>query len=396
MNKAITYSCHGFNDNLPKGKASGELTVYESSIECKIATSSYSIPLTGLVISMGGASDRLVFLAHPSLPGWRFYTSDRSILNNTFLRRHESLKQPLRKARSVRLLNWTLLATVTLTIILLPLFFFTKADKISKIVARQIPLEWEQQLGKAAYEQFMLSAQPMDEQVTNDLLRPMTTHLEQALVNNSYDFTFTVVNNEELNAFALPGGYIVIHSGLILTAESAEELLGVLAHEIAHVIEQHGIRNMVASAGTFAVMAALLGDLSGISGAIATVAPLLINQSYSRDFEREADEIGYQLLVDANINPQGLTQFFDKILEKEKLAFAHIEDENVRDTVVNSTTFLSSHPTTEERIKRLQNMKSNNEKNFRDLSAEFDQLQSAVKQFTAINTSGEIQNGSGN
>ena len=396
MNKVITYPCHAFNNNLPKGKISGELTVYESSIECKIAGSSHSIPLAGLAIKMGGASNRLVFLNHPSIPDWNFYTSDRSILNNAFLRRHEPLKQSLRKARSVRLLNWVLLAIVTLTIILLPLLFFTKADNISKLIARQIPLEWEQQLGNAAYKQFMMSAQPMDEQVTADLLHPMTTHLQQALINNSYDFTFTVVNNAELNAFALPGGYIVIYSGLVLKAESAEELLGVIAHEIAHVTEQHGIRNMVASAGTFAVIASLLGDLSGISGAIATTAPLLINQSYSRDFEREADEIGYKLLVDANINPQGLTQFFDKMLEKEKLAFANIENENVRDTVINSTIFLSSHPTTEERIKRLQNMESNKVKGFRDLSAEFDQLQLAVKQFVASNTSEEIHNGSGN
>ena len=310
MNEVITYFCHGFNDELPNGKASGKLVIYETTVEYTVGPHQLRMPLADLQIKMGGASNRLVFLSHRSLPGWTFYTSDRRILKNVFLRRQKSLKPHLRKARSVRLFNWAVLAAVILAVIALPLLFFSKSGDISKIVARQIPLEWEQQLGETAYAQFNTSAQKMDKEVTANLLQPMTVHLEQALIDNPYNFTFTIVNNAELNAFALPGGYIVIHSGLILTAESAEELLGVIAHEIAHVTEQHGVRNVIASAGTFAIVAALFGDISGISGAIATAAPLLINQSYSRDFEREADDVGYKLLVDANIDPRGLTRFF--------------------------------------------------------------------------------------
>ena len=396
MNEVITYPCHGFNDDLPKGKASGNLTVHKTTIEYTIGDKHFCLPLADLQITLGGASDRLVFLTHPSLPEWRFYTSDRRILKNAFLRRYKPLKKEVNKARSLRLFNWAILAVVISVLIALPVFFFSKADVLTTMIARQIPVEWEQQLGKTTYAQFIASAQKMDEETATSLLKPMTIHLEQALINNPYDFNFTIINNPELNAFALPGGYIVIHSGLILAAESAEELLGVIAHEIAHVTEQHGIRNMIASAGTFAIVAALFGDISGITGAIATAAPLLINQSYSRDFEREADDIGHQLLVDANIDPQGLTQFFDKILSKEKLAFDHIEDENVRDSVINSTVFLRSHPTTEERIQRLQTITLDQQQNFRNLDAEFDQLKQAVQQFVTNNKPGEKHNESGN
>jgi len=122
----------------------------------------------------------------------------------------------------------------------------------------------------------------------------------------------------------------------------------------------------------------------------------LINQSYSRDFEREADSIGYRLLVETNIDPQGLTRFFKKIFAEEKLAFTNINDERNRHAVIDSMVFLRSHPTTEERIKHLQHMALKRQESFRDLSAEFDQLQLAVKQFVTSNTPEEIHNGSSN
>ena len=396
MNEIITYPCHGFSDDLPKGRASGHLAVHKTTIECTIAGHHCRMPLEGLQIRPGGASDRLVFLTHQSLPGWSFYTSDRGILKNAFLRRQEPLTQSLRQVRSVRLFNRAVLALTLIIIVALPLIFFTRVDNITKIIARQIPIEWEQQLGKTAYEQFGANAQQMDAKVTAGLLQPMTIYLEQTLTDNPYYFTFTIINNAELNAFALPGGYIVIHSGLVLEAESAEELLGVLAHEIAHVIEQHGLRKMITSVGTFAMVAALFGDINGVSGTIAAAAPLLINQSYSRDFEREADSVGHNLLVNANIDPRGLASFFEKIRAREKLVFNGVEDENNRDAVINSTALLRSHPATGERIKNLQQMGLNRTGDFRDLSLEFNRLQMAVRQFITGNTVEETHNGSRN
>lgn len=178
MNEVITYSCHGFNDDLPKGKASGTLTIYENSIACNIAGHSCSMPLAGLQIKMGGAGDRLVFLTHPSLPDWSFYTSDRNILNNVFLRRQQPLKQHLRKAQSLRLFNWVILTIAVLAMVALPLIFFANIDNMSRIIARQIPLAWEQQLGETAYEQFSASVQKMDKKIADSLLKPMTIHLE--------------------------------------------------------------------------------------------------------------------------------------------------------------------------------------------------------------------------
>ena len=190
MHEIITYSCHGFNDDLPKSKASGKLIIHKTTVECTVADRHCRMPIEGLKIKMGGASDRLVFLTHPSLPGWSFYTSDRSILKNAFLHQQKPLKPHLRRAQSVRLFHWAVLAVVVLVIVALPLLFFTKADSISKIIAQQIPTEWEQQLGETAYEQFSQSAQKMDKTITANLLKPMTIHLERALTNNSYDFTF--------------------------------------------------------------------------------------------------------------------------------------------------------------------------------------------------------------
>ena len=95
-------------------------------------------------------------------------------------------------------------------------------------------------------------------------------------------------------------------------------VLGVLAHEISHVTEQHGVRQIMARAGVALTAQALLGDVNGMMAMIAAATPMLLSQSYSRDFESDADEHGFDLLEKADIDPNGLVSFFEKIMEEEK------------------------------------------------------------------------------
>lgn len=126
-----------------------------------------------------------------------------------------------------------------------------------------------------------------------------------------YTFRFAVVDDPAINAFALPGGYVTVHMGLLDAADSGEEVAAVLAHEMRHVTERHGLRRIARQLGGAAALGMIFGaaDL----GALGGVAIGLMGRAYDRDQEREADEEGHALLVAAQIDPRGMVTFFDRL-----------------------------------------------------------------------------------
>jgi predicted Zn-dependent protease len=152
--------------------------------------------------------------------------------------------------------------------------------------------------------------------------------------------------DKSVNAFALPGGYIVLNTGLLMAAKSPEELAGVIAHEAAHIALQHGLKQMISSAGTYALFQSLFGDASGLIAVIADNSAFLLTRKYSRDYEREADDRAWDYLLAANIDPRGMTDFFHTLLAAQ--------EKNNLNPLENALNFLSTHPTSRERIEHLQ------------------------------------------
>ncbi len=152
-------------------------------------------------------------------------------------------------------------------------------------------------------------------------------------------FKVIVVDWDLLNAFATPGEQIVLTRGLIAKAKSPDEVAGVLAHEMGHGLELHPETGIVRTLGLVAGTELLLG---GAGGSIANIGLLLAQLSYSREAEREADEQALRLLRGAAISPQGLLDFFDRILEIEN-----------KDGTSSGPAVLKSHPQTEERKERV-------------------------------------------
>lgn len=161
------------------------------------------------------------------------------------------------------------------------------------------------------------------------------------------EVTVFVVDSPRINAFALPGGYIGINSGLIDAARSESELGGVVAHEIAHVTQRHIARRMMDNEGTGMRTAALvlagilIGSQNPQAGAAATMGGLASSiesqLAYSREYEREADRIGMRTLAAASLDPRGMPRFFEQLLEENRYR---------RDPL----PFLGTHPLTTERI----------------------------------------------
>jgi len=166
-------------------------------------------------------------------------------------------------------------------------------------------------------------------------------------------FEFFVVRDPMLNAFALPGGYIGVHSGLILAAHSESELAGVLAHEISHVTQSHlarmfGKQSEIQLVSLLTMAVALLAARSNpdvaIGAAISGQAAGIQQQlNYSRDFEREADRFGLDLMEKAGYDTRGMGSFFERLLQFGRLY------EN------NAPGYLRTHPLTTERITDMEN-----------------------------------------
>jgi len=170
----------------------------------------------------------------------------------------------------------------------------------------------------------------------------------QNLVRNSdakVPFTIKVIDTEEVNAFALPGGFFFVNSGLLLKTESEAELAGVMAHEIAHVAARHGTRQ--ATRGEIAQLSTIpLIFLGGWTGyGIRQAASVLVPVgflSFSRGFESEADLLGLEYMYKSGYDPTAFVDFFEKIqsLEKKKPG--------------TMAKVFSSHPMTEDRIQTAQ------------------------------------------
>ena len=156
-------------------------------------------------------------------------------------------------------------------------------------------------------------------------------------------YTFQVVNSNVVNAFALPGGYIYINRGVIERASNASELAGVMSHEIAHVVERHGIEQVQRAQNANMGLALLYGVLLGRNpGGLEQIGiqagGTAVFASYGRDAEREADLRGVEFMVRAGYDPQGMVSFFNKLLSERRRNPSRLEQ------------WFATHPLTEERI----------------------------------------------
>jgi len=163
---------------------------------------------------------------------------------------------------------------------------------------------------------------------------------------------------KQVNAFATPGGYLYVYTGLLMAADNEAELAGVWGHESGHVVARHSARQMVDTMGLETVLGIALGqnpnELAQLAATLAAKGALL---SYSRQDETEADEFGARYAAQAGYDPRGLITFFQKLkaMEGQQPAFAK---------------YLSDHPATEDRITHLQQFISEKQLSGSELGAE--------------------------
>ncbi|MEZ6004910.1 MAG: M48 family metallopeptidase [Planctomycetota bacterium] len=176
-----------------------------------------------------------------------------------------------------------------------------------------LPPTVDESLGSAAQEEMDAGGEVLENPVVDAALRTMLDRLQPHDQSGVFKYEFRVVRSDVENAYALPGGYLTVFSALIESADRPEQVAGVLAHEIAHVTQRHGLRRMGHQAGTMVGISLLVGNVSGLEAMAIQFFTLAHVNLYSQAQETNADLEGLRMLHAARIDPSGLIDFFEKL-----------------------------------------------------------------------------------
>ena len=206
-----------------------------------------------------------------------------------------------------------------------------------------ISLEEEWQLGQQLSQDIARQIPLNQDPVVNQYVQQMGQRIVAQTNMANLPWNFHVVNDPSINAFAIPGGHVYIHTGLINASANASELAGVMAHEIAHVLERHSTEQISRQYGLSVLAGLVLGqDPGGLQRLAAEIVAGGALARYSREAEREADEVGLQAMNLAGYNPQGMVAMFNTLLASRQTSPGRVE------------RFFSTHPLTEDRIRATQ------------------------------------------
>jgi Zn-dependent protease with chaperone function len=248
------------------------------------------------------------------------------------------------RERTGRIVFWS--AATAVSIILCVLFLI---PLLAETLTPLIPIEYERRIGKAVDNQVrtIFRGKVCEAPEGAAALRAMTQRLSRVRgVDASLDVA--VLESEVPNAIALPGGRIYIFKALLEEAESADELAGVLAHEIGHVVHRDGLRKLIQSTGTSYLFGLLFGDVTG-GGAIVFASRYLIDSAYSREAEAAADDFAGKTMVSLS-RPAHPMALLLKRIEADEDEDEQEDDGNER----GIPAFLSTHPITDQRLKALE------------------------------------------
>lgn len=190
-------------------------------------------------------------------------------------------------------------------------------DPLVGMAVDQIPVDWEKNLGQAALQEMLKQQKVVQDPELRQALDEIGQRLVGAAGSQLYTFHFVIVESGQVNAFALPGGQVVVFTALLAKSDGPEEVAGVLAHEMQHVLRRHSLKRLVRNLGFVAAAQIAFGDVGGFLALTSQLATDLMLLKFDRGQESEADRLGLELLIAARIDPQGLPAFFEKMAREE-------------------------------------------------------------------------------
>ena len=343
----MTHNALCFGPEFPATGLPGHVEVTSAGLTVRFEPESSAIdqlnlPFSTVSVSAGGLDhDQLVVRWGAPAHAQMLYLKDPILIRAIRSTAPEELTKDLEgtaaKVRRLRARNRTVWAVVLAVIVGVMLAFWFSTDLLVQWAVDRVPPEWERRLGQSAYQEFLQQQTVIKEGPSVAAVHEISGRLIEHLPKSPYTFELSVVKNDVVNAFALPGGYVVVFTGLLERAQSGEEVAGVLSHEFNHVLERHGLERIVKQLGVVAVVGIIFGDQQGLAGIMKQVGTELLSLKFGRAQETEADVTGLQLLHRARIDPAGMVSFFQRLSEQEQ----------------GRVEWLSTHPMSAARAERL-------------------------------------------
>jgi predicted Zn-dependent protease len=247
-----------------------------------------------------------------------------------------------------------LIAAILACTLAVPPAFADELPELGDAASNDLSLGTEKKIGQQIMHEIRWREPSyLDDADVEAYLNQLGNRLAAVSNDPGFGFYFFPINDPNINAFAMPGGYIGVHTGLIVSAQTESELASVLGHEISHVTQRHIARQVFQSkqigmASMVAMALALLaarssGQMAGAAIATTQAGAISAQLAFSRDFEREADRQGFDILRKAGFDVRGMGVFFERLQKSVRLY------EN------NATAYLRTHPLTGERLTDIQN-----------------------------------------
>jgi beta-barrel assembly-enhancing protease len=208
-----------------------------------------------------------------------------------------------------------------------------------------ISLEEEWALGQQLEADIARQMTIVRDPAANAYINSMGQQMVSRTSMGNLPWKFHIVRSDEVNAFNIPGGHVYVTTGLIRAAGQASELAGVMGHEIAHGVERHATQQMSRAYGLSMLAGVVLGQNPAVYQQIlAQIVGTGAMASFSRDMERDADDIGVRMMAESGYHPRGMVQMFETLLAGRQTAPGRVEK------------FFATHPLTQSRIDSIRSM----------------------------------------
>jgi beta-barrel assembly-enhancing protease len=339
------FGAQAFNLKLGDEPVDGRITFERTRLQFFSDNLHMEIPLGRLDIQKDATNEARICFSTAEQPDWLICTYDSTVLQHAFLRQQPYTRDQIRAFEAggdfKRRIKLTL--GVLGSFAVLALLVSTLSGIGVRAILQKIPPEWEQKVGDDLIAELKQDETFVYEPKLLAKLDRAVAPLLKSNVSSPVQYKFYILQDPLPNAFALPGGHVVITTRLLELAERPEEIAGVIAHEIAHVTQKHGFRKIIAAAGPYLIFRVFLGNSAGILPILGQSSELLVRQSFSQEYELEADEVGWESLVVAHVDPRGLASMLRKL---------QAEYQGMIDATPQLNAF-SSHPAMKKRVQRL-------------------------------------------
>lgn len=317
----------------------------------------HEIPFTRLVLERNVSGSILLY--DEEYPEASFWSDDFRILDDFHLKRHQRTSPMVREAKTEHAgkHNLRLAVGFMVAVLVIAVVIWQGGGLAARIILAKTPISADVAMGAALFAEYHDDLAIVHDEVAEQNLRELVDRIAKAAKNQNYKFEIILNQNRDPNAFALPGGKIIVNSSLLDVTTTPQQIAGVLAHEIAHVLLRHSARQAISGIGPSILLRLAFAGDGAASGLLGRGTEFLLHQQFSRDFEAEADAEGFKYLVAAGIDPRGLAVFLRKTSERTETD--------------GLTRRLSSHPPTVERIAALDQLweKVPNKGDFKPLKA---------------------------